>query len=258
MQKGWRRTRPFSERKPDACLITVMTSTIEAKTTSRFAGPHLALLAILYTVLFNAGLFPVTALAGKPYWPGPWEPTSVIVPYFQTHAGPVLTCLFLQSGATICLGLFTAAVVAQLRFLGVNSAGPWIALFGGFLTVFNGLAAALMMWTLIHPAVVQNPPALMALYYLAYALGGPGFSIPMGLLMAGVSVAASFMKLLPKWIVVLGLVLAVAGELSWLHLISPAMLFLIPLTRFPGFIWIVAVGIALPRTRANAVATAIA
>jgi hypothetical protein len=198
MQKGWRRTRPFSERKPDACLITVMTSTIEAKTTSRFAGPHLALLAILYTVLFNAGLIPVTALAGKPYWPGPWEPTSVIVPYFQTHAGPVLTCLFLQSGATICLGLFTAAVVAQLRFLGVKSAGPWIALFGGFLTVFNGLAAALIMWTLIHPAVVQNPPALMALYYLAYALGGPGFSIPMGLLMAGVSVAASFMKLLPK------------------------------------------------------------
>ena len=126
------------------------------------------------------------------------------------------------------------------------------------MTVFNGLAAALMMWTLIHPAVVQNPPALMALYYLAYALGGPGFSIPMGLLMAGVSVAAAFMKLLPKWIVVLGLVLAVAGELSWLHLISPAMLFLIPLTRFPGFIWIVAVGIALPRTRANAVATAIA
>jgi hypothetical protein len=80
----------------------------------------------------------------------------------------------------------------------------------------------------------------------------------MGLLMAGVSVAAAFMKLLPKWIVVLGLVLAVAGELSWLHLISPAMLFLIPLTRFPGFIWIVAVGIALPRTRVNAVATATA
>ena len=49
MQKGWRRTRPFSERKRDACLITVITSTIEAKTTSRFAGPHLALLAILYT-----------------------------------------------------------------------------------------------------------------------------------------------------------------------------------------------------------------
>ncbi len=183
------------------------------------AGPSLGMLAILYTVLFNAGLFPVTAMAGKPYWPGPWEPASVIVPYFQTHSGRVLTCIFLQFGATICLGLFAAAVVSRLR-----------------------------SWTMIHPAVVQNPQVILALYYLSYALGGPGFSVPMGLLMAGVCVPAAFMKLLPKWIVALGLVLAVAGELSWFHLISPAMLFLMPLTRFPGFIWLIAVGFALPKT----------
>ncbi len=58
----------------------------------RDAGPPLALLAILYAVLFNAGLYPVTAMASKSYWPGPWESADVIVPYFQTHAGPVLTC----------------------------------------------------------------------------------------------------------------------------------------------------------------------
>jgi hypothetical protein len=90
---------------------------------------------------------------------------------------------------------------------------------------------------------------LLGLYYFSYALGGPGFSIPMGLLMAGVSVPAAFMRLLPGWVVVLGMVLAVAGELSWFHLISPAMLFLIPLTRFPGFIWLIAAGFALPRTK---------
>ena len=100
----------------------------------RDAGPPLALLAILYAVLFNAGLYPVTAMASKSYWPGPWESADVIVPYFQTHAGPVLSCLFLQFGATICLGLFCAAVVSRLQYLGVRSAGPWIALFGGFLT----------------------------------------------------------------------------------------------------------------------------
>jgi hypothetical protein len=217
--------------------------------TPRFAGPHLGLLAILYTVLFNAGLYPVTAMASKPYWPGPWEPASVIALYFQTHATPVLTCLFLQFGATICLGLFCTVVVSQLLFLRVRSAGPWIALFGGFLTVFNGVAAGFIVWTLIHPAVAQNAPVLVGLYYLSYAFGGPGFSIPMGLLMAGVSVPAAFMRLLPKWIIVLGLALAVAGELSWFHLISPAMLFLVPLVRFPGFIWLVAVGFSLPRTQ---------
>jgi hypothetical protein len=71
----------------------------------------------------------------------------------------------------------------------------------------------------------------------------------MGLFMAGVCVPAAFMKVLPKWIIGLGLVLALAGELSWFHLISPRMLFLIPLVRFPGFIWLIAVGFALPKRR---------
>jgi hypothetical protein len=60
--------------------------------------------------------------------------------------------------------------------------------------------------------------------------------------MAGISVTAAFMRLLPKWVIVLGLILAVAGELSWLHLAFPKLLFLIPLVRFPGFVWLIAVG----------------
>jgi hypothetical protein len=100
---------------------------------------------------------------------------------------------------------------------------------------------------------------VIALYYLGYGLGGPGFAIPMGLLMAGVSVTAAFMKLLPKWLIILGLILAVAGELSWFHLlVFPKLLFLIPLVRFPGFIWIIAVGFLLPKTRRPASAEAMA
>jgi hypothetical protein len=83
--------------------------------------------------------------ASKPYWPGPCEPANIIVSYFQTHATPVLICPFLQFGATICLGLFSASLVSRMQFLGVRSAGPWIALFGGFLTVFNGVAASLIV-----------------------------------------------------------------------------------------------------------------
>ena len=50
----------------------------------------------------------------------------------------------------------------------------------------------------IRPAVAANPPILVTLNYLSYAFGGPGFSIPMGLLMAGVSVSAGLNKLLPS------------------------------------------------------------
>src|SRR5580704_10296345 len=115
-------------------------STITAST-ARHAGPHLGALAIVYTVLFNAGLYPVTTFADKIHFPGPRESGEVIVAYFQTHASAVLTCAFLQIGATITLGIFTATVVSRLHFLGVKAAGPYIALFGGFLTVVNGIAA---------------------------------------------------------------------------------------------------------------------
>lgn len=130
-------------------------------------GPPLWLLAILYTVLFIAGLFPVTMYGGLPYWPGPWETPAVITTFFQTQTTRVLACIFLQTGATICLGLFTAVVVSRLQFLGIRAAGVTIALFGGFLCVFDSMAASFTTWTLIRPAVAANPQILVALNYLA-------------------------------------------------------------------------------------------
>ena len=230
--------------------MTVQTSNPPVIAAQKHPGPPLWLPAGLYMLLFNIGLAPVTMLGGLPYWPGPWAPASDIVSYFQTHAARVLFCVFFQFGATVCLGLFTAVVVSRLQFLGVRAAGVHIALFGGFFTVFNGAAAAFATWAMIHPSVSPNGSILLGLYYLSSAFGGPGFSVPMGLLMAGISVTAAFRKLLPKWLIILGLVLAAAGELSVFYFLSPKLLFLIPLTRFPGFIWIVAVGILMPNSRA--------
>jgi len=225
-------------------------------TTLRHAGPHLGMLAIVYTLLFNAGLCAVSAFGipfgvKQPYWPGPWESTGVIVSYFQAHSTAALICVFLQFGALIPLGIFSATIASRLRFLGIDAAGPSIALFGGFMTVFNGVAAGFTTWAMIHPGVTQDVTLTTALYYLSYAFGGPGFSVPMGLLMAGVCVPAALRKLLPKWIVAFGLLLAVAGELSWFNLVFPKALFLIPLVRFPGFIWLIATGFMLPNTVAH-------
>jgi len=224
-------------------------------------GPHLGALAIVYTVLFNAGLCAVSAFGilfgvKPPYFPGPWEPTNVVVTYFQTHSSAALVCMFLQFGALIPLGIFVATAVSRLRFLGVTAAGVYIALFGGWMTVFDGVAAGFTLWSMIHPVVVQNAAIVMPLFYLSFAFGGPGYSVPMGLLLAGISVTAGLTKLLPRWIAVFGLVLAVAGELSWLSLILPKALFLIPLVRFPAFIWLIAVGFALPKTAARTIRAA--
>lgn len=213
------------------------------------ASPPPGLLAVVYTLLFNAGLYQVVSFTGGPHFPGPWESAETITAYFQAHATAATRCAFLHFGAAIPLGIFTAAMVSRLQFLGVRAAGASIALFGGFLTTFNMITGALVLWVMAYPGVAQDPSVLRAFYYLLFALGGVGFSVPLGLLIAGLCIPAWFMRLLPRWLIVFGLALAVIGELSWLDLITPKALPLIPLTRFPGFIWLILAGFLLPGSR---------
>ena len=215
----------------------------------RHQSPPLGILAIVFTILFCAGLYPVTVFGGKPYFPGPWESPQTIVAFFQARSSAVLLCAFLQFGSAIPLGIFTASAVSRLKFLGVQAAGADIALFGGFATAFLLMANGCVLWTMTYPGVTHDTAVTQALYYLGFGLGGPGYSIPFGVLMAGICVPAYFRKLVPRWIVIFGLVLALCGELSWLNIEFPSALFLVPLTRFPGFVWMIAMGFALPSTR---------
>ena len=211
-------------------------------------GPNPGLLALVFTILFNAGLYFVVSFSvGRPHFPGPWESADVITAYFQGHPHDVLMCAFFQFGAAIPLGLFTATMVSRLKFLGLKAAGVHIALFGGLMTAFNVVLSALVIWVMAYPGIAQDASITRALYYLAFAVGGVGYSVPLGLLMAGISVTAGMTRLLPKWLAVLGILLAVCGELSWFSLLSLKLLFLIPLTRFPGFIWLIAAGFLLPK-----------
>ena len=45
--------------------------------------------------------------------------------------------------------------------------------------------------------------------------------------------------------------IAICGELSWLYLMIPGALPLVPLARFPGFVWLIAIGFALPTSFAS-------
>jgi hypothetical protein len=217
--------------------------------TVRHQSPPLGVLATVFTVLKLAGIACVSALASRPPFPAPQQPGGEIVSYFRLHPSLVLACAFLQFGAAIPLGLVTASMVSRLRFLGVQAAGATIALFGGLAAAFDTAACAAVLWVAAHGGIAADATLLQALYYLAFAFGGPGYSMPLGILMAGVSVPALIMKLMPRWISVLGLALAAIGELSWLSLIIPGALFLVPLTRFPGFVWLIAAGFALPAAR---------
>jgi hypothetical protein len=87
-----------------------------------------------------------------------------------------------------------------------------------------------------------------ALYFLSFLSGGAGFAVAFGLLAAGVSVTSHFARLLPRWLIGLGMIVAVAGELSSLSLIAYPANLAIPVTRFVGFAWIILVGVHLPKT----------
>jgi hypothetical protein len=102
-----------------------------------------------------------------------------------------------------------------------------------------------------HADTAQDPSLIQALYRFDFALGGVGFSVPFGLLIMGIAITAGFGRLLPRSLIAVGVIIAVAGELSWLEMIFPEFLFLIPLARFPGFLWLIAVGFLMPKSIAE-------
>lgn len=217
----------------------------------RHPGPNPGMVALVFTGLFLASLVAVNLFSsGSSRFPVPSQSREDIVSYFRNESANVRICAFLQFASAIPLGIFTAAMTSRLRFHRAEGAGVAIALFGGLGTSFFMGLSALVQWVLGQPGIADDSAVTLALYFLLFATGGAGYSVPLGLLFAGISVTAGFMRLLPRWVVVFGVALGIIGELSILSLVIPGALFLIPLTRFPGYIWLIAAGFLLPRSRA--------
>ncbi len=82
---------------------------------------------------------------------------------------------------------------------------------------------------------------------LVFVTGGVGHVAPLGLLVAGIAVPSLVGRLLPRWLAWLGIGLALIAELSTLSLLTPAAMVALPIARFGGFAWLIAVGALLPR-----------
>ncbi len=80
---------------------------METITQDKHMGPHIGMLAIIFTLLFNAGLyFVISFSSASPHFPGPWESEEVISTYFRDYPHAVLMCAFFQFGSAIPLGLY--------------------------------------------------------------------------------------------------------------------------------------------------------
>jgi len=217
--------------------------------TIRHAGPPLAVPAAVFTGLSLVSLVIGALMTGGTPPPIPFDATDESLRYFVDHSTAVRIAAFLQFGSAIPLGIFTATVVSRFQFLGVNVAGITIALFGGLAASFFCASSGLTLWVLSSPGVAELASNARVLQLLAFATGGPGHVVTLGLLLAGISIAGGVTRKLPRWVMWFGVVVATIAELSTLTLISEGAAFLLPLARFPAFIWMLCVAFTLPSRR---------
>jgi hypothetical protein len=204
------------------------------------SGPPLIAPALAFTVLTIAG---VAIGAGAPR---PNDGSSAVLAYVQQHGTAMRWGAFLAFGASVPLAIWAAAVYRRLRALGVTAPGSAIALAGGLLASAMAALSGLVIW--VASRADLDPPLAAALRDLTFMTGGPGFVVFFGLLLAGVSVPMLVLGI-RRPIAVAGLVLAAVAEVSSLVLVSMGLAFTLPIARFGGIIWLVAVSVLLPATR---------
>ena len=137
-------------------------------------------------------------------------------------------------------------MVSRLLFHRVTVAGAHIALIGGTAaTVFMGLTA-LATWSLTHPGF--DPAVLRVTHQFAIACD-VGHAAGVGLFVAGISVPSLAFGLLPRWLSLFGLVLALVAELSVLTLVLFAAAILLPLVHLAFWLWLIPAAMMMPAVR---------
>ena len=147
-------------------------------------------------------------------------PAELARRFFADNPVAVRVSTFFLLGSSVPLGIYTATVVSRLRFLGVHAAGSYIALFGGFVASIALAVSGLCGWVLSVPEVSASLPATRVLHFMTVLFGGAFFAVAFGLLVAGVLVTGHFFRLLPRWLVWFGILIAAAGELASLSLLT--------------------------------------
>lgn len=219
------------------------------KSTPRFRGPSLILLAAAHIVVFAAGVVAAVALRHGASYVTPFAPAEALRAFFAQNPTAVRVSNFFLFGSAVPFGIFAVTTVSRLRYMGVRAAGTNIALLGGLTATIALILSGAVGWVLSVPEVLSSAAVVRGFVFLNFLLGGVVYAVGFGLLAAGVSVTSYFTRVLPRWLVVLGMLVAIAGELSWFSLIAYPANFFIPITRYLGFIWMILAAVALRKDR---------
>jgi hypothetical protein len=222
---------------------------IETSHRHRPDGPNAGVLGIVSLALTIASVVVPPLFAAGTFFPSPLGSTDAVSAYLVGHRDAVTATGFLVFAASVPLGIYAATTYARLLRLGVRVPGPNIAFFGGIAATVLLSISGLLTRAIGQPVAGQSPALLHTLDYVIYALGGVGFVGGLGLLVAGIAVPTLVLGLAPRWLAWVGLVLAALSELSFLALVVPPLTLLLPIGRFLGLAWLLAVGFLLPRNR---------
>ena len=223
-----------------------------ASPTTRATGPNPGILAAVSLGLTVGGLLSSAILTGGQTFVSPFSPAGQIAAYFQDYPEAVRLASLFQFGSAVPLGIFAATVYARQLRLGVRVPGPAIGFFGGVSAAVFLMLSAGLVWVLSRPEITSDVTLTHALSFLAFITGGVTYVVSMGLLVAGIAVPALILRFVPRWLAWAGLVIAALSELSFLSMVLEPLQILLPVGRFGGLLWLIAVGFLLPRSRAAA------
>lgn len=219
---------------------------------ARSGGPNPGILAVVSLALTLAGLIVGAVMTGGQFFVSPFEPASQVAAYFQANPEATRISSLFIFGSAVPLGIFAATVYARQLRLGVRVPGPGIGFFGGMAASVFLMLSGCVIWLLSRPEITTDVTLTHALAFFAFITGGVGFVVGLGLLIAGIAVPALILRFVPRWLAWIGLVIAALAELSFLSMAIEPLQFLLPIARFGGLIWLVAVGFLLPQNRAAA------
>jgi hypothetical protein len=209
-------------------------------------GPPLWIPAVSFAGLTVAGA--IIGAGG----PRPDSAPADVLAY--SVANPTLAAV----GAALLLGtafplvVFAATAVTRYRRLGVAAPGPLMGFAGAVLAAASVSLSALFSWTAVQIAPLGDPTTAKLLAQLWFATGAFGFAAPMGLLVLGLAVPAVILKFLPGWLAWAGMVIGGLALLSTFGIITSVLYPLIPVGRFGGLLFLVAVAVLLPHSARDA------
>jgi hypothetical protein len=212
-------------------------------------GPHPGILAIVSLAFTIAAVVASVLLGAGQSIPSPLGSTASVAQFYLSHPDAAAVAGFLVFGSSIPLGIFAATVYARMLRLGIRVPGPGIGYFGGIAAAVMVGIAGVITWVTGQAISGQSTATIHTLAYLSYALGGVGFVTGVGLLIAGIAVPALILGLVPRWLAWVGLAVALICEVSFVSMLVPALTFTLPIGRFAGLAWLIAIGFVLPRTR---------